>query len=125
PLGLYRGINNPTLDLAYYGFTDQDLNTEFDTGTFTALKKNKATLKEIHQALQKIYSSTIGIEYTHIMELQEVDWLQKRMEETWANFNPTQEEKLKILDRLVVGDGLEKYIGNKYVGQKRFSLEGG
>ncbi len=89
------------------------------------LKKSSATLREIHQALQKVYCGTIGIEYMHIMQLKEVEWIQKRMEQSWADFNPSAQEKLRILDRLVVADGLEKYLGFKYVGQKRFSLEGG
>lgn len=124
PLGLYKGIANATLELSYYGFTDADLNTVFDVGTFTTLKK-PSTLKEIYDALQKAYCGPIGIEYMHIPRLEEVNWLQQRIEEVWPFFNPTNEEKRRILDRLVVADGLEKYLGNKYVGQKRFSLEGG
>lgn len=125
PLGLYKGIANPSLDLSYYGFSESDLETVFDTGTFKALKKEKAPLKEIFNALQKTYCGPLGIEYMHIPRLEEVTWLQHQMEEVWPFYNPSAEEKLRILDRLVVADGLEKYLGNKYVGQKRFSLEGG
>lgn len=125
PLGLYRGVDNPTLKLSYYGFTDADLNTVFNTGTFGGLNQSSATLNEIYQGLRKVYSSTIGIEYMHIMELEEIQWLQERMEKGWAHFNPTAAEKRRIFDKLVAADGLEKYLGNKYVGQKRFSLEGG
>src|SRR3990167_6560697 len=125
PLELYEGIHNPTLDLDYYGFTTQDLDTTFDTGSFHGLKKSSASLSEIYSALRKIYCGSIGIEYMHISSLKEVDWIQQWMEQAWFNFNPSKEEKLRILDRLVVADGLEKYLGVKYVGQKRFSLEGG
>jgi 2-oxoglutarate dehydrogenase E1 component len=125
PLGLYTGINNPALELSYYGFTDADMNTAFDIASFAGLKKPSATLSEIYNFLRKTYCSTIGIEYMHINETDEVNWLQQRMEEVWPYFNPTPEEKIHILDRLVVADGLEKYLGFKYVGQKRFSLEGG
>ncbi len=125
PLGLYKGGTNPTLDLNYYGFSNSDLNTVFDIDSFHSLGKTKATLGELHQALKNTYCSTIGIEYMHISHLEEVAWLQKRMEEQWVKFSPSKEEKLRTLDRLVVADGLEKYIGFKYVGQKRFSLEGG
>ncbi len=125
PLGLYRGIDNPTLKLNYYGFTDADLNTEFDVSSFNVLQKTTATLKEIYDALRKIYCGNIGIEYTHILQLEEVDWIQRRMEKEWNHFTLTKEQKLRILDRLIVADGLEKYLGFKYVGQKRFSLEGG
>lgn len=125
PLGLYRGLSNSTLDLAYYGFTEADLTTKFDVGSLGALPARTATLKDIHAVLRKIYCGSIGVEYMHMMQLEEVAWMQQRMEQNWLNFKLTKEEKLRVLDRLVVADGLEKYIGNKYVGQKRFSLEGG
>jgi 2-oxoglutarate dehydrogenase E1 component len=125
PLGLYTGINNPALELSYYGFSDTDMEDSYDIASFAGLKKPSATLNEIYNFLRKTYCSTIGIEYMHINETNEVNWLQQRMEEEWPYFNPTPEEKLRILDRLVVADGLEKYLGFKYVGQKRFSLEGG
>ena len=126
PLGLYKGVNNPQLELAYYGFTDEDLNTKFDVGaTFIGLTESSATLQEIYDVLRKTYCDTIGIEYMHITNTDEVMWLQERMEKGWLNYAPTNDEKLRILDKLIVADGLEKYLGFKYVGQKRFSLEGG
>jgi len=125
PLGLYKGVDNPTLKLSYYCFTDNDLNTSFDVGTFGGLKKPTATLKEIYEGLHKVYCGSIGIEYANIPRLEEVDWIQQRMEKVWPDFNPPKECKIKILNRLIVADGLEKYLGFKYVGQKRFSLEGG
>ncbi len=125
PLELYRGIDNPTLELSYYGLTDADLNTVFDVGSFGVIQKSSATLKEIYQALRQTYCGSIGIEYMHILQLEEVDWIQERMEKEWSQFSLTKEQKLRILDRLIVADGLEKYLGFKYVGQKRFSLEGG
>src|SRR3990167_2500977 len=118
PLGLYKGREHPTLDLNYYGFTQTDYNTTFDVGSFLGLKKTAATLNEIYQTLRKIYCGTIGIEYRHIPQLAEVEWLQQRIEQQWPVFSPSKEEKLHILDRLIVADGLEKYIGFKYVGQK-------
>lgn len=125
PLGMYKGIYSPTLELAYYGFTDQDQHKTFNVESFTALNKQTATLAEIHQTLRRVYSNTIGFEYMHINRVEEVEWIRERIERGYANFKPTTEEKLHILDRLVVADGLEKYLGFKYVGQKRFSLEGG
>ncbi len=126
PLGLYKGVSNPQLELSYYGFTDTDLNTVFDVGSsMVGLQSSSASLKEIFDVLRKTYCSTIGIEYMHININDEVTWLQQQMEQGWLNFNPSAEEKLHILDRLVAADGLEKYLGFKYVGQKRFSLEGG
>lgn len=125
PLGLTKGISNPTLDLSYYGFTDADLHKTFDVGSFSGLNKKSATLNEIYNALRKTYSDTIGIEYMQIPEREETIWLQERMERIRSTVTLSKEEKLRILDRLVVADGLEKYIGFKFVGQKRFSLEGG
>lgn len=125
PLGLYQGVYNPTLELAYYGFTDADLDTSFDVGSFSGLGEASASLRDIHQMLRKTYCGTIGTEYTHITQLEEVTWIQQRLEQSWPKFTPSKEEQLRILDRLVVADGLEKYLGFKYVGQKRFSLEGG
>lgn len=125
PLQLYKGIYNPTLELYYYGFTDADLNTIFDVGTFSGLNRSSGTLKEIFDALRTVYSGTIGIEFAHILEQKETAWIQQRMEQEWANFKPSKEQKLRILNQLIAADGLEKYLGFKYVGQKRFSLEGG
>ncbi|VVC75941.1 2-oxoglutarate dehydrogenase E1 component [Aquicella siphonis] len=125
PLGMYKGIYSPTLELAYYGFTDQDLKKTFNVGSFTGLNKSSATLAEIYDALRRVYCNTIGIEYMHINRVEEVEWIRERMEQGWSSFKPTNAEKLHILNRLVVADGLEKYLGFKYVGQKRFSLEGG
>lgn len=125
PLGLYKGVYNPTLELGYYGFTEQDTKKTFNVSSFSSLGKATATLGEIHQALRRVYSNTIGFEYMHIDRVEEVEWIRDRIEQGWANFRPTKEQKLRLLDRLVVADGLEKYLGFKYVGQKRFSLEGG
>jgi len=125
PLGLYKGVDNPTLNLKYYGFTEADLNLKFDVGSYIGLNTSEATLGEIHKSLQKVYCGSIGVQYMHITEFEEVEWIQKRMEQGWNSFKPSKEEQLRILDRLVVADGLEKYLGSKYVGQKRFSLEGG
>jgi len=125
PLGIYKGTYNPTLDLKYYNFTDADMNTVFDVGSYKGINKPSATLNEIYQSLRKVYCGGIGIEYMDIMQLEEVNWIQQRMEQNWNHFSLTKEEKIRILDRLVVAEGLEKYLGTKYVGQKRFSLEGG
>lgn len=125
PLGMYKGIYSPTLELAYYGFTNQDLNKSFSVGSFSSLNKATATLTEIDESLRRVYSNTIGFEYMHINNVEEVEWIRKRIEQGWASFKPSNEEKLRILDRLVAADGLEKYLGFKYVGQKRFGLEGG
>lgn len=125
PLQMRPPIYSPTLELAYYGFSDQDLKKEFNTGSFTSLGKSTATLGEIHEGLRRVYCGTIGFEYMHINRSDEVEWIRDRIEQGWAKFSPTADEKRRILDRLISADGLEKFLGFKYVGQKRFSLEGG
>ncbi len=125
PLKIRNKIYNSTLELGYYGFTDQDLNKTFNVGSFAGLNKSSATLAEINDGLRKVYCNTIGFEYMHIDRVEEVEWIRERIEQGWTNFKPSSEEKKHILDRLIVADGLEKYLGFKYVGQKRFSLEGG
>jgi len=125
PLGLYQGLYNPTLELAYYGFTDQDMQKNFNVGSFAGLNKSTASLNEIYQSLRNIYCGPIGFEFMYINRSEEVEWIRERIEQGWANFKPSAEEKLHLLERLVVADGFEKYLGTKYVGQKRFGLEGG
>ncbi|MDX1901394.1 MAG: 2-oxoglutarate dehydrogenase E1 component [Gammaproteobacteria bacterium] len=125
PLGLYQPPRHPALELSWHGFSEADTKITFDATCFAGLKKPTATLGEILAALRDTYCGKIGIEYMHIPNQSEVEWIQQRMENEWRGFVPTHEERLRILDQLVKADGLEKYLGNKYVGQKRFSLEGG
>jgi len=125
PLALTGAIYNPTLELAYYGFSEQDMQRTFNVGSYTALGKPTATLNEIYQSLRKVYCGNLGMEYMHINRSDEVEWIRDRIEQGWVSFNPPVDVKKRILNRLVVADGLEKYLGFKYVGQKRFSLEGG
>lgn len=125
PLGLTQGVYNPMLEPSYYGFSEQDNVREFSVGSFAAIKKKTATLSEIMNTLKRTYCNTIGFEYLHINRAEEVEWIRERIEQGWVDFKPTSDEKKRILERLVVADSFEKYLGFKYVGQKRFSLEGG
>src|SRR5262249_27328949 len=97
----------------------------FSVGSYSGLNKSAGTLEEIYQSLRRVYCNTIGFEYMHINRVDEVEWIRERIEQGFANFKPTDAEKRHLLDRLVVADGLEKYLGFRFVGQKRFSLEGG
>ena len=83
------------------------------------------TLREIVQALRETYCGTIGAEYMHITEPTEKRWWQQRLESIRSKPDFTAEEKIHILERLTAAEGLERYLHTKYVGQKRFSLEGG
>jgi len=123
PLQLTKKQQMPDLDLAYYGLQNSDLAGLFTTDS--PLFADKVSLKEIYQALNETYCSTIGFEYMHINNHDEVLWLQERIESTRAKSRITAETKQHLLNRLLAAEGLEKYLGRKYVGQKRFSLEGG
>ena len=123
PLGLSAKQQIPDLDLNYYGLTTADLNTSFTTDS--PLFANTATLKDIYQALNETYCGTLGFEYMHINNHDEVLWLQERIESTRAKPKLSAATKQHLLSRLLAAEGLEKYLGRKYVGQKRFSLEGG
>lgn len=123
PLNLMEPSTLPELDLGFYQLSDADLDTSFDVDTFSGL--TKASLKEIDQALQETYCGTIGMEYMHICDLQQRQWLQQRFETLRAKPTFSAIEKKHILEQLTAAEGLERYLGSKYVGQKRFSLEGG
>ncbi|MCK4674395.1 MAG: 2-oxoglutarate dehydrogenase E1 component, partial [Gammaproteobacteria bacterium] len=97
--------------------------TVFETGSLAAA--TNLPLKEIHQIVQQTYCGTIGTEYMHIMETAEKRWIQQRLETARGNANLNEIEKINILQQLTDAEGLERYLHSKYVGQKRFSLEGG
>jgi 2-oxoglutarate dehydrogenase E1 component len=114
----------PELELAYYGLTEADMNREFSMGSWQG-GVNKAKLKDIVTMVKRTYCGTVGIEYMHIASTEQKRWLQKAMEGALSTPTLTGEEKRFILDRLTAAEGLEKYLHTRYVGQKRFSLEGG
>ncbi|TNF32933.1 MAG: 2-oxoglutarate dehydrogenase E1 component [Gammaproteobacteria bacterium] len=111
------------LDLRYHGFSEADLSTVFSTGSLFG--PSQATLGEIYQILRRTYCGAIGAEYMHITETEEKRWLQQRLESVKGQPDLSDEQKLGILNRLTAAEGLERYLHTKYVGQKRFSLEGG
>jgi 2-oxoglutarate dehydrogenase E1 component len=123
PLHIAAKPELPNLSLDYYGLTASDMNTQFVTDT--ALFNSSASLQQIYTALQETYCARIGFEYLHITEPEEVVWLQQRIEAKPTKTTLSSEQKRHVLDRLVAAEGLEKYLARKYVGQKRFSLEGG
>ncbi|MCF6765983.1 2-oxoglutarate dehydrogenase E1 component [Thiotrichales bacterium 19S3-7] len=121
PLNLRDSQDVPDLALAFHGLSASDLDCEFNAGSITGHKPLK--LKEIIKKLEAIYCGSIGSEYMHITETAEKMWLRERLEETKRPIS--NERKLWLLKRLSAAEGLEKYLGMRYVGQKRFSLEGG
>ena len=124
PLGLAKREDVPDLDLASHGLTKSDLDTVFNAGNL-ALGKTDATLGEMVDAMEATYCASIGVEYMHIVDTKEKRWIQQRLEGTRGQFGFTAEQKKHVLERLTAAEGLEKFLGNKYVGAKRFGVEGG
>ena len=115
----------PELEPAFYDLSEADMDMSFSaTNTYFSAAEHM-TLREIVQALRETYSGTIGAEYMHITDPAEKRWWQQRLESVRSKPNFSADEKRHILDRLTAAEGLERYLHTKYVGQKRFSLEGG
>ncbi len=123
PLGGRREAEIEDLSLEYHELSKADLDTVFETGSLAA--NTSLSLRKIYQILQETYCGTIGSEYMHIMETSEKRWLQRRLETAHGSAGLNEIEKINILQQLTDAEGLERYLHSKYVGQKRFSLEGG
>ncbi|MFM0554217.1 2-oxoglutarate dehydrogenase E1 component [Paraburkholderia sediminicola] len=109
---------------AFYGLSAADMSTRFSTAD-TFLFDEDATLGEIVAALEQTYSGTLGAEFMHLTDAGERRWWQMQLESTRARPSFSVAEKKRFLERLTAAEGLEKYLHTRYVGQKRFSLEGG
>ncbi|MDE3250166.1 MAG: 2-oxoglutarate dehydrogenase E1 component [Bacteroidota bacterium] len=114
-----RGAN---IGLAFYGFTEADFDKEFRAGSLIGL--GTTTLRNIYDHLEKWYASHVGIEFKYISDQKKVDWLTNEIEKKFLEPMPLQQKK-RILEKLNQGVMFEKFLHTKYVGQKRFSLEGG
>ncbi|MCA8833080.1 2-oxoglutarate dehydrogenase E1 component [Hymenobacter pini] len=112
------------LNLQDFGLSDADLDTKFKNGEVLGLG-SEATLREIVAALQKIYTRTIGFEYMYIRDPQVLDWFREKVEKDSLSFNPSAEYKKRILSKLNEAVVFENFLHTKFLGQKRFSLEGG
>ncbi|MBT8447453.1 MAG: 2-oxoglutarate dehydrogenase E1 component [Gammaproteobacteria bacterium] len=123
PLEQYDRPDVPELDPAYHGLTDSDLDLTFNTGSLHG--PAEATLREILDTVRRTYCSTIGAEYMHINETAQKRWVQQRLEGTLGQPNYDPDRKRQIHSCVVAAASLEQYLHARYVGQKRFSLEGG
>ena len=115
--------NLPELTLQNYGLDKIDQNKLYDPGSFQM--KEPPTLGNIFRALRNTYTESIGVEYMHIMDTEEKRWIQSRLEPCQARPKYDNDKKSELLDHLIAAETLERYLHKKYVGQKRFSLEGG
>ncbi len=114
-----RGAN---LELGFFGFTEEDLDKNFFAGNLISL--GTTSLRNILTHLQKCYAGHVGIEFKYISDQKKVDWLTNEMERNFINPVPLEKKK-RILEKINQGVMFEKFLHTKYVGQKRFSLEGG
>ena len=114
----------PELEPSHYGFTEADLGQVFQAGSFAAVPES-ATLREILEAVRQTYCGTIGAEYMYIADIQQKRWLQAKLEPVRATPSHSAEQKKRFLERVTAAETLERYLHTRYVGQKRFSLEGG
>ncbi len=117
----YKQRRHPDLDILQHGLTLWDLEREFATGGFGG--KPTMKLRDILGVLRMAYCRTVGIEYMHIQDPEERAWIQERVEV--PHDKPSREEQLHVLRRLNSAEAFETFLQTKFVGQKRFSLEGG
>ena len=117
-----RRSYTPTLSLENFNLSEKDLDTRFEAGKEIGL--GKATLREIVARLDETYCSSIGVEYRYLTKPEIIHWLQEKMESTGNREVYGKKKKLRILDSLIEASGFEDYLHKKFVGQKRFSLEG-
>jgi 2-oxoglutarate dehydrogenase E1 component len=115
----------PELEPAFYDLTESDMDITFSATNTYFTKAEQMTLREILQALRETYCGTVGAEFMHITDPAEKRWWQERLESTKTKPVFTPEKKRSVLERLTAAEGLERFLHTKYVGQKRFSLEGG
>ena len=123
PLGLTQTPYYAELDPKTYGFTEADYDRPiFIDGT---LGFQNATIRQIMARLKSTYCGTIGVEFMHIQDPEQADWLKRRIEESENKPNYDRNAKHRILERLTAGEAFEKFLATKFVGVKRFGLEGG
>jgi len=124
PLGLAHKMEAPDLGLAFHGLSESDLDTEFDCGTYAG-GGQRLKLRELWARLKKVYTRSIGAEFMYISDHAQRNWIYTRLEQANGSAGLDAAGKRRVLDGLTAADGLERYLHTKYVGQKRFSLEGG
>ncbi|MGZ5218958.1 MAG: 2-oxoglutarate dehydrogenase E1 subunit family protein, partial [Chitinophagaceae bacterium] len=117
-----RKDRDANLNLGFFGLEDTDLDKTFQVGERIGL--GATTLKNIWDHLEKVYAGHVGLEFKYISNQQKVNWLSEEMERKFSNPVPLEKKK-RILEKLNQGVMFEKFLHTKYVGQKRFSLEGG
>ncbi len=123
PLGMTVKPDAPDLALGFHRLSESDASSEFSTGGVAGRERMK--LGELLNLLKATYAGSVGAEFMHITDAEQRRWMYERLETAAGNYGRTAADKQRILERLTAAEGLERYLHTKYVGQKRFSLEGG
>ena len=124
PLNLWKQPRVRDLELSHHNLSESDFDAMFNLGSY-AVNADKMGLGDLFKSLNRTYCGSIGSEYMHITDTEQKRWLQQRIESVEAKPVIGRDEKVKILKGLIAADGMEKYLGAKFTGAKRFSLEGG
>jgi 2-oxoglutarate dehydrogenase E1 component len=125
PLGLMNRRVPGVLKLDYLGLTEADMDTEFHTGGLASTGDERMKLRDIIALLKQIYCGEVGAEFAHMSRARERLWLRKRFEQGATTETLSDDERKWLLEQLTSAEGIERYLHTRYVGQKRFSLEGG
>ena len=123
PLGLPRPAH-PELELEHYELTEQDLDRSFSARTISGAG-SQMKLRDILDVMRRTYCGSLGVQFMHIDDLEVKNWLQSEMERTQNHLTLSRDEQLRILTKLTDAEIFEQFLANKFVGAKRFSLEGG
>ena len=123
PLGLSQNLNPPELDPATYGFADADLDRPIFIDNVLGLRH--ASMRQIIEILKRTYCGTFALQYMHISDPEQASWLKERIEGYGKEIAFTREGRKAILNKLVEAEGYEKFLHVKYMGTKRFGLDGG
>ncbi len=122
PLQISAQAEIPDLELAFHGLSEASLDRVFNSGSLVG--PEQSSLRDILGLVRKVYTGSIGAEYMHITDTQEKRWIQQRLEGAAGDPGFEAAKKRHILERLTAAEGLERYLHTRYLGQKRFSLEG-
>ena len=123
PLGLWQRPPVSDLDPGFHGLGEGDMDTVFNTGSLFA--EERLPLRQILDLVRTVYTGTVGAEYMHIVDTRRKRWIQQRLEGSWGRLALSADDQRHVLMQLTAAEGIEKYLHTRYVGQKRFSLEGG
>jgi 2-oxoglutarate dehydrogenase E1 component len=125
PLGMAEIQTPGVLKLDYLGLTPADMDTEFVTGGVAGTGDRRMRLRDILDLLKKIYCGKIGAEFAHVSRARERLWLRKHFEQGMVAGRMAKDDRLWLLEQLTAAEGIERYLHTRFVGQKRFGLEGG